>query len=152
MGLGSIGIRNPDYAVRQIFPVCCREEEVVDEGNVIDPIITFPLTGSTTNDLNVAFGGVALPGSTVELFVDDTLVWTGTANDNGRWGGTIPDGVFEDGETYILSAKATSIDGTTTSALSNLVEITVDITATNYILTEAGEIVTTEDGNQIIWE
>lgn len=121
------------------------------DSDTITPYIIIPTDNSTTNNLNVAFGGTALPGNTVTLFVDGASVGTFVANTDGRWGGTMPNGILSDGNIYTLTASAVSVDGSTTSGLSNSVTLIVDLASTNYITTETGDILTSEGADQLIW-
>lgn len=142
--IGDHSYNYPNPRVR-LKEVAVEEIEIIN----IDPYITFPIDQSTTNNLNIAFGGIATPGSSVEAFVDGVSIGTFVADDNGRWGSTIPNGIFVDGNAYTITAIATLEDDV--SAVSNSVTVLVDLASTQYLLTEIGDIFTAEDGDRLIW-
>ncbi len=83
------------------------------------PIITWPADGTTCkNELTVR--GVAIPGSEVDLYVDDVLTATVTAEPGARWSHDL---TLEDG-THTIYAIARL--GGLTSPPSRTVNLTVD--------------------------
>jgi hypothetical protein len=80
-------------------------------------------TDKITDVITPTFTGTATAGSTVNLFANNTLVGTGTANSSGVW--TITSSVLGGG-TYNIAANATS--GTLTSNTSATLGVMIDTT------------------------
>lgn len=98
----------------------------VDTEAPASPVITTPANGAYTNDSTPYVGGTAEPNVTVEVFADDLLIATASANGSGAWGVgsvlTLPD------NTYILTATATDV-AFRTSPPSVPVSVTIDTVA-----------------------
>jgi uncharacterized repeat protein (TIGR01451 family) len=87
---------------------------------LLPPSITYPRSGATCTDLFTITGRVHLPGATVEVYINHTLVASVPADAQGQWVHPVdlPDG------TYKIQARAKY--GTLTSPFSRPVKVVVD--------------------------
>ena len=85
-------------------------------------------TDDITNDDTPTFQGLAMAGSTVELFADGVLQGSASGDGATPWSVTVPGGSPLSDDDYSVTATATDLAGNTSGASSSL-GITIDTTA-----------------------
>ena len=96
------------------------------------PVVNTPVDGSLTNDSTPAISGAAPANSTVNVYIDNTLVDSVSANASGDWSYTPVVALIEGAHTV----KATATVGEITSVDSNTNTFTVDTVAPNATITK----------------
>lgn len=95
---------------------------------------TGSLSDLITSDTTPPVSGTAEPNSTVEIFVDGVSVGAVTADSNGDWSFTLPEGSLTEGDNAI-TLTSTDVAGNTSTA-SNALTITLDTTAPSIAITD----------------
>ncbi|WP_194293017.1 Ig-like domain-containing protein [Streptomyces smaragdinus] len=90
------------------------------------PVITSPADGSTVTDATPTITGTGVPGDTVEVSVDGTVIGTVTVGLDGSWSIDVPTALADGAHT--VSATQTDAAGNVSPAASN--DFTVNTTVT----------------------
>ncbi len=98
----------------------------VDTTAPLTPVITTPLTGTSTNAARPAIAGTGEPGSIITVRIDGVAVGTTVVGPAGTWAFTPPAALAEG--PHDVTALAADLSGNTSSS-STPVRVTIDTTA-----------------------
>ncbi len=98
----------------------------VDTTAPATPVVTTPVSGTSTSNPRPPLGGTGEPGSIITVFIDGTAVGTTAVGSTGTWSFTPPTALTEG--PHDVTARASDASGNT-SSLSTPVRVNVDTTA-----------------------